>query len=1020
MSSGNNGTKKQKVDRLAQWLLQKDWRAIGLSESLENLSLSEIHEVIGDCGTKKQLGKLFNVLVNSTPESVKGKSPALIAGFETMFQSKVIDDVLMRSHRLLGESNISFSSPALRHILERQVSRDVSSEKLQGLLATQKAIEDIYRQGLVTLPCRALIRDLIAGDKKIGDDPNIHLTADNFETALNTLLDDASRNPLKPHNLDPFLDRLSAFQSTMENGDWVQGNDNYKSLIAHILVAIDTGSNNWDSSIARANTLAPLLENHAIKKSVRGKLIKEAKSKSDSGCYQYLNHETVYQCSGDVNLMVQQAEATHANEIKGFLGEFFAGQKGYIRGVLNKPITTDDFHIRPPFICVKETIEVATKGLKVSKEPEREIWGFLFRTEKDPFGKGQGLYAQRCKELQDFEQAKKAWEKSLIGINDVKEAMSITPTEVKRWIGDNRIPVAKTKPFHKWGQSLETTLHDPALLDQWKLKIEEWREQDNAIKTENRKAAQAKAKVTRAKRDKVREKSKIQNYPSLFPIARGMKRNITLIVGPTNSGKTFRALAKLTDAETGVYAAPLRLMASENQDRIKELGKPCSLVTGEEVQLDEGARHIACTVEMIDTNAVVDVAVIDECQMILDEKRGWAWTQAIVGMPSKELVLTGSPESIGAIRALVEETGDNLTIEHCERLSPLDTSIDKVNQGSLKKGDAVICFSRRRVMQIRAKLLEQGRKVATIYGSLSPEVRRKESARFNRGEADILVATDAIGMGLNLPIKRVVFAETKKFDGKEFRRLRATEIRQIAGRAGRYGSDEPGRVGLIGATDGDIYHVRSALTEGLGEREFSGQFFIMPPLAAFRKAREVFETESLTNLVDEVNKAFPKTNLWQSAFTEKTREQASIIEKFTGNLLLEDQYRYLAAPVKMQTQRGMFANALKSHAIGDVVFSPKVKTAKKMSIDTLEKMEKRVHDLDLYIWFARHFPEVYPDSPLAEQNRRIADEEVLKHLKEKALKKLCEDCMKPISMELPHRRCDDCFHSMREDRWYYY
>ncbi|KAM0716904.1 hypothetical protein Q7P37_006756 [Cladosporium fusiforme] len=287
-------------------------------------------------------------------------------------------------------------------------------------------------------------------------------------------------------------------------------------------------------------------------------------------------------------------------------------------------------------------------------------------------------------------------------------------------------------------------------------------------------------------------------YPTeWYPGTRTMRRTIHLHVGPTNSGKTYHALQRLEAAGRGVYAGPLRLLAHEVYTRMTAKGKACSLVTGEERRLpEEDERDMdhhttSCTVEMVPLNRELDVAVIDEIQMIGNAERGWAWTQALLGVRAKEVHLCGEVRTVPLIKELCASVGEKLVIHNYERLSPLKVADESLNGkiADLRKGDCIVSFS---VMGIHAlrKQIERvtGRKVATVYGSLPPETRAQQARLFNDpdNDYDFLVASDAVGMGLNLAIKRVIFEAANKFDGAARRTLSVADIKQIAGRAGRY------------------------------------------------------------------------------------------------------------------------------------------------------------------------------------------------------------------------------------------
>ncbi|KAI7535291.1 P-loop containing nucleoside triphosphate hydrolase protein [Hortaea werneckii] len=297
-------------------------------------------------------------------------------------------------------------------------------------------------------------------------------------------------------------------------------------------------------------------------------------------------------------------------------------------------------------------------------------------------------------------------------------------------------------------------------------------------------------------------------YPTeWYPATRSMHRTIHLHVGPTNSGKTYHALQRLEASESGCYAGPLRLLAHEVYSRMNAKGKPCSLMTGEERRTAEEATGgaatdvtgtpglQACTVEMMPLNKTLDVAVIDEIQMIGNAERGWAWTQALLGVKAREVHLCGEDRTVPLIQELCASVGEKLEIHRYERLSPLkvaEASLDG-DLKKLRKGDCIVSFSVMGIHALRRQIEKQtGRKVATVYGSLPPETRAQQARLFNdpSNEYDYLVASDAVGMGLNLAIKRIIFEASSKFDGYQRRTLGVADIKQIAGRAGRYRTAE--------------------------------------------------------------------------------------------------------------------------------------------------------------------------------------------------------------------------------------
>ena len=295
--------------------------------------------------------------------------------------------------------------------------------------------------------------------------------------------------------------------------------------------------------------------------------------------------------------------------------------------------------------------------------------------------------------------------------------------------------------------------------------------------------------------------------------ARELRRSFVLHVGPTNSGKTYEAIEDLKHNTPGTYLSPLRLLALEMYDKINAAGIPCSMLTGEEHLPVEGAVIVSSTVELADTRTRFKTAVIDEAQLIADPNRGASWLRAICLVDAEVVHICMAPEALRYIQKLIESFGDEYSIVRHKRLAPLRYGGECRGYEDLRPDDAVICFSRKSVLSTAALLEKNGFRASVIYGALPPEARRNEVRKYLAGENDIVVATDAIGLGISLPIKRIVFAETGKFDGRSFRPLNTAEINQIGGRAGRYGLNEYGEVLVLG----DDMSVRDKLGRSIAD-----------------------------------------------------------------------------------------------------------------------------------------------------------------------------------------------------------
>lgn len=280
--------------------------------------------------------------------------------------------------------------------------------------------------------------------------------------------------------------------------------------------------------------------------------------------------------------------------------------------------------------------------------------------------------------------------------------------------------------------------------------------------------------------------------------ARGMKRKFYIHLGDTNTGKTYNAIQSLKKSKCGVYLSPLRILALENFERLNREGVVCDLQTGEEEILKENATHTSCTIEKLNLKKQYDVAVIDEIQMIDDSQRGAAWTRAILGVRAKEVHVCGAINAKSIIETILKDTGDEYEIIEYTRKIPLEVQQEEFKTNKIENGDAIVVFSKKKVLQLSKQFSEQGIKASVIYGDLPPEVRKMQYELFLSGETKLLITTDAIGMGVNLPIRRIIFLSLKKYDGEELRDLTSQEVKQIAGRAGRIGIYDVGYTASVG------------------------------------------------------------------------------------------------------------------------------------------------------------------------------------------------------------------------------
>ncbi|MFS8369237.1 helicase-related protein [Acetobacter indonesiensis] len=573
---------------------------------------------------------------------------------------------------------------------------------------------------------------------------------------------------------------------------------------------------------------------------------------------------------------------------------------------------------------------------------------------------------------QQEEKRLQSWEESLVLFKDVPRILRCSHKEALRWIAENRLPVAR-KVRESGGR--ERWEFDPAELIALRDQLPEWRAGGLPVGSGGTKLQPDMGrKVANAVIARV---AALDRYAAHFRTARSLNRRITLVTGPTNSGKSYTALNALAQAESGLALAPLRLLAHEFREALAARGVEASLATGEERIPVPSSRHLAATVEMCPFYNPVDVAVIDEAQMLFDTDRGAAWTAAIMGAPARHLYVLGAPDCIPMVRRIAELCGDPLDEISLERKSPLRAAAQPVKLTDLTAGDALIAFSRREVLDLRAALMQHGRRVAVVYGALSPEVRRAEAQRFNSGGADILIATDAIGMGLNLSIKRVVFAALKKFDGKQTRDLTVQEVKQIGGRAGRYGKHEVGTVAVLAGAGSPSFIRRqleadAALPEDLRP-------FVQPDADIVKAVASEIGSESLYGVLSRIHRAVLRKDdpNYRLADMEQAFAIASALEGVDG-LDLTTRWSYAMCPVDDRDNgiRRLVGWAA-DHAAGRRVLPPgtgRLPPSERASREELERAEKRHKRLVAWRWLALRFPDFYPDREEAEETTRKLNE----------------------------------------------
>lgn len=514
---------------------------------------------------------------------------------------------------------------------------------------------------------------------------------------------------------------------------------------------------------------------------------------------------------------------------------------------------------------------------------------------------------------------------------------------------------------------------------------------------ENREKRKAEVLAEQARRQAEEERIIEDIFGKAYTPSLGKRVRYVLHIGETNTGKTHQALKKMKAAESGLYLAPLRLLALEVFDKLNAEGVPCSLKTGEEEKSVEGAKHFSCTVEMFHEKDYHEVIVIDEAQMIADKDRGFSWFRAITQANAKEVHIIGSRNIKMMLLNLLN--GANLELHEYTRDIPLEIEPREFGLKYTKKGDALICFSRRQVLETASRLQGSGHSVSMIYGSMPPENRKRQIELFNRGETSVVVATDAIGMGLNLPIRRIVFLENEKFDGTRRRRLTSQEVKQIAGRAGRKGIYDTGKVAFTAEIK-----IMNKLLDQVDEPVQT--FTIAPTSAVFERFQKYYR--HLGTFFELWEKFEPPNGTKKASLTEE-RELYELIRdtEIEARFSLMDLYGFLHLPFSAKEPRliRQWLETVEAIAESSNLPDPIIKTR------NLEELELSYKAIGLHLLFlyrmGRRTEAIYWERVREEISDGVHDQ-----LKDEMInyQKKCKRCGKKLPDSLRFQTCDACYH----------
>ena len=495
-----------------------------------------------------------------------------------------------------------------------------------------------------------------------------------------------------------------------------------------------------------------------------------------------------------------------------------------------------------------------------------------------------------------------------------------------------------------------------------------------------------------------------------YPYARSVRRHFILHIGPTNSGKTHAAIQRLSECENGIYLAPLRLLAFEQYERLKPFG--CSLITGEEQILCEHAKFQSSTIEMLNMQNEYRCCVIDEAQMLADEKRGCQWSKAILGAFSPEIHVCMAPEAENIVIRLIEMCRDTYEIERHERKTPLICEKRRFRfPDDVQPGDALIVFSRKKVHAAASELKQKGISCSLIYGALPYDVRHREAEKFANGETDVLIATDAIGMGMNLPIRRVVFLETSKYDGSAVRSLMFREIQQIAGRAGRFGKYDKGYVN----SERSVFKISSVhLTAQIPSIKTVTLPFPESLLEIEEDAplSEIMESWNRLKVPDGFRKTNMRSRIILCQYAEQYTDDRHLVYDLSGITVdVDDITRYMIwkdlskkviahSPLDLQTEISSLASETENKS--------------------MDELESDYRTLDLIYGFALRYDPGRVSECIQAKNRISAQ---IIHLlsRQKYLQRKCRYCGKLLPWSFGYPMCEKCYreyYSGYNDGWY--
>ncbi|GKA31681.1 DExH-box ATP-dependent RNA helicase DExH18, mitochondrial-like protein [Tanacetum coccineum] len=424
---------------------------------------------------------------------------------------------------------------------------------------------------------------------------------------------------------------------------------------------------------------------------------------------------------------------------------------------------------------------------------------------------------------------------------------------------------------------------------------------------------------------------------------RAIKRKIVYHCGPTNSGKTYNALQRFMEEKKGIYCSPLRLLAMEVFDKVNSVGVYCSLLMGQEKKYVPFGNHTACTVEMVSTDELYEVVVIDEIQMMSDLYRGYAWTRALLGLQADEIHLCGDPSVLGIVRKICQETGDELIENHYERFKPLVVEAKTLlgDIRNVRSGDCVVAFSRREIFEVKLAIEKHtSHKCCVIYGALPPETCRHQANLFNDTSVRVMIFGCRVMHGYN---------------GDKIVPVAASQVKQIAGRAGRRGSIYPDGLTTTLHLD-DLDYLIECLQKPFDEVTKVGLF-------PFFEQVELFAGQLADITFSQLLQKFGENCRLDGSYFlckhDHIKKVANMLGKVQG-LSLEDRFNFCFAPVNIRDPKAMFHLLRFAQSYSQnvpVSLAMGMPTCSARNDTELLDLETKHQVLSMYLWLSNHFKE---------------------------------------------------------------